>query len=467
MASVNDPTHSDVGTVHPVRGGWRERRFTLDQLDRWIVVVASLAYGVAWGWRTRPMGDSADYRLAGRVITSGWEQLTDRTPGYPLVLWATGSLDGETTALFVLQLLMHAASVLIVLRVLRALAIGWRGRSVAALALFAPAGMLAVVAAGTEATVQLLVTATLGLFVRWYRTRGPAELLAIGVLFAALTWVRPSYAPVVVAVALVLWFVARPEPLAVRLRQLAALLLPAALGIGLLVGIHAVRFDHAGLTPLTGWYLGSRTSGYVERLPERYEPARRILVAERDRQVLLDGELDAPNYSFAVRDELQQALGMDRAELDDHMLEMNLYLITRHPFEYQAAVSQSVLRYTDVDSQPGVSRLPTVLAWTSALVHLGLLVAFAIQLCVVPGLALVRRWGGRPWATWSYCLAVSAAVMAVSVMTETGTPRLRTPTEPLLVIVLVLGWWALWSARPSGPAPDAGGRVPNSQGSAV
>ncbi len=429
-----------------MRSRW-QRWCSLEQLDRWIVVVASIAYGAAWGWRTRPMGDSADYRLAGRVITSGWEQLTDRTPGYPLVLWATGSLDRETVALFVVQLLMHAASVLIVLGVLRGLAVGWRGRSVAALALFAPASMLAVVAAGTEATVQLLVTATLGLFVRWYRTRGSAELVAIGVLFALLTWVRPSYAPVVVAAGVVVWFVARPEPLAVRFRRLGALLLPAALGIGLLVGIHAVRFDHAGLTPLTGWYLGSRTSGYVERLPERYEPARRILIAERDRQLLLDGELDAPNYSFAVRDELAQALHMDRAELDDHMLELNLYLITRHPFEYQAAVTQSVVRYTDLDSQPGVSQLPTGFAWASALVHLGLLVAFVVQLCVMPGLALARRWRGAPWATWSYCLAVAGAVMVVSVLTETGTPRLRTPTEPLLVTVLVLGWAAMWAQR--------------------
>lgn len=463
---MNDGTRSDAGPAQPTHVGWR-RCCTLEQVDRWIVVVSSLAYGMAWGWRTRPMGDSADYRLAGRVITSGWEQLTDRTPGYPLVLWVTGSLEGETTALFVVQLLMHAASVLIVLGVLRSLAIGWRGRSVAALLLFAPAGMLAVVAAGTEATVQLLVTATLGLFVRWSRTRGTGELVAVGVLFAALTWVRPSYAPVVVAAVLVVWFVARPEPIAVRLRQLAALVLPAALGVGLLVGIHAVRFDHVGLTPLTGWYLGSRTSGYVERLPERYEPARRILVAERDRQLLLDGEVDAPNYSFAVRDELEQALGMDRDELDDRMLEMNLYLITRHPFEYQAAVSRSVLRYTDLDSQPGVSQLPTAVAWASALVHLGLLAAFAVQLCVVPGLALVRRWRGRPWATWSYGLAVSAAVMVVSVMTETGTPRLRTPTEPLLVTVLVLGWSALWTARPSSPAPSAAPLSSDSGESAV
>jgi hypothetical protein len=219
VASVNDGTCSDAGPAQLTHVGWR-RCCTLEQVDRWIVVVASLAYGMAWGWRTRPMGDSADYRLAGRVITSGWEQLTDRTPGYPLVLWVTGSLEGETTALFVVQLL-----------------------------LFAPAGMLAVVATGTEATVQLLVAATLGLFVRWYRTRGTGELVAVGVLFAALTWVRPSYAPVVVAAMLVVWFVARPEPIAVQPRQLAALVLPAALGVGLLVGIHAIAVDGETVEP--------------------------------------------------------------------------------------------------------------------------------------------------------------------------------------------------------------------------
>lgn len=433
--------------------GVGRRSWVPDRFDQLVVVVASLVYGAAWGWRTRPMGDSWDYRRAADVILSGWSEITDRTPGYPLVLWATGSLQGETRTLFLVQLLMHAAVVWLVLDVLRSLGVGWRGRTVAAAALFAPPGMLAVVATGTEATVQLLLAAGLWWFTRWYRTRATIDLVVIGVLFAATTWVRPSYAPVVAAAAAVVWLVVRPAPIREQLRTTAAVLVPAALCIGALVGVHGVRFGEVSLTPLTGWYLGSRTSGYVERLPERFEPARSILVAERDRQLLLGGEVDAPNYSFAVREELEQALGMNRSELDRYMLELNLYLLVRHPFEYQAAVTESIANYLAVDSQPAVSRLPVPVAWTVAVLHLGVAVAFLVQLMVVPGLALVGRLRRYDAAVWAYSMAVPFSVMLVSVMTETGTPRLRTPTEPLLVAALILGWSAIVGLRSTNRRP--------------
>ena len=70
------------------------------------------------------MGDSAAYRSAAETITSGWGQLTERTPGYPLLLWLTGSVRTETTALFLAQLLMHAISVLMVVRVAARLGLG-------------------------------------------------------------------------------------------------------------------------------------------------------------------------------------------------------------------------------------------------------------------------------------------------------------------------------------------------------
>lgn len=451
LPNTTAPDRPGADPVTTSRTPW----FGVERIPFWVIVVGSLGYATAWGWRTRPMGDSADYRLAGRVITSGWAELTDRTPGYPLVLWATGSLRGETVALFVLQLVMHAVAVGLVVDVLGSVGVRWRGRTVAAVALFAPPGMLAVVATGTEATVQLLVAAGLWAFARWYRTRGLPELVAVGALFAALTWVRPAYAPVVLAAAAVTWFVVRPASPRRQAAVLAAVLVPAVVGVGLLVGVQTVRFDHAGLTPLTGWYLGSRTSGYVERLPERYEPARSILVAERDRQLLLGGEVDAPNYSFAVREELQRALDMDRAELDRYVLGLHLHLIVHHPFEYQASVMQAAVRYLDIDSQPGVSRLPEPVAWTAAVVHLAVVALFVAQLLVTPGLALARRLRGRPWGIWCYSMAVSGAVMAVSVMTETGTPRLRTPTEPLLVVAMVVGWSALWRVRAADGEDDA------------
>ncbi|WP_426572671.1 hypothetical protein [Aquihabitans sp. McL0605] len=422
--------------------------------DRWalgIVAVATAVHAVAWGFRTAPMGDSAQYRADGLSIVGGWHHLTDRAPGYPLVLWATGSLHRETVLLFVLQAILHAGSVLLVVDVAWRLGVSRVGRAVVAGLLVVLPAMVLVRSSGSEAISQFLVVVAVWAVVRWLDDRSSRLLVVAGAASAAGVWVRPSMAlvPLVLAVAVTVSLPARRSgpagapPRRPRVRAAALVLGPAVLAFVLLVGIDAVRFDRPEASPLTGWYLSSRTSTFVDELPPRYEPGRSILVAERDRQLLLGDRYDAPNYAFSVRDDLGAALGRDRAGTDRWMLDANLYLITHHPLEYVASIGPAVIRFTDIDSQPAVQGLGTAATWVLQIGHLLLLSAFALQAVLAPGILLSER--GRPGvrrraAGLALCVLVVAAVAAPAVLLETGAARLRSPVDPLLALLLVAGW---------------------------
>jgi hypothetical protein len=395
------------------------------------------------------MGDSWSYRIAGRTIVGGWHHLTDRTPGYPLLLWATGSLRHETHLLFVVQLLLHAASVLLVVDVARRWGVSVGGRIAIALLLCAPPEMILVVSSGSEALTQFLLAVCLWCLARWCDHRRSSALVGAGLSVGVVAWVRPSFALLAVPLLVVVLLFARRGS---RWRSMARLAVPVVLVVGALVTVHVVRFDRWTLTPLTGWYLGSRTSTFVDRLPATDEPARSILVAERDRQLLRADEVDAPNYSFAVRDELRRALGMSEPKLDDYVLRLNLRLIAGHPFEYLDAVTTASAKYVQIDAEPPLQGLGRLAAWVMSLVHLALVAVAVAAAAALSSRVLHREVDRRTLALWCGCVAIVGYTWLTAVLVETGTPRLRVPTDPILVLLLVFGLSSLATIRGHRPS---------------
>src|SRR5690606_8887830 len=90
------------------------------------------------------------------------------------------------------------------------------------------------------------------------------------------------------------------------------------------------------------------------------------------------------------------------------------------------------------DSQPAILGLGRPAAWAQQAIHLALLVTFVALVALVPGLALADRVDRRGWRTYLACGLVAGTVMASVVLTETGTARLRGPSEPILVVLLVV-----------------------------
>jgi hypothetical protein len=433
-----------------------------------VLGLAALVATVAWGAVTRPMGDSPDYRLSGRILSSGWAELTDRTPAYPALLWLTGSLHRETTLLFLVQLAFHVTAVVLCVRIAGRLGLPARWRVAVTVLLVLPPPMVKVVYTGSEALAELLVVVVLWCFVRWDDRRRPGWLVGLGLATAALALTRPTFMVLVVPLALLVWWTARSRPVgggaadrpgpsgtARRTGPVASgalVVLPALVLVGGLVLANGVRFGSWGSTPLLGWYLGSRTSLFVQELPPDRDGVRDLLVRERDRRLLLGPGTDAENYQFGIRDELARRTGRTGTDLDAYVASLNLGLIRDHPFDYLDAVSRSAERYVQIDAEPAAAGPGRAGAWAQDVVHLLLLVAFAVPLVTVPGLALRGEVAPRLLAGLACCAVVALTCAVVSCAVQTGSSRLRSPTDPLLVLMMVAGWWVLTRRRAAAPA---------------
>ncbi|MGB6058593.1 MAG: glycosyltransferase family 39 protein, partial [Microthrixaceae bacterium] len=393
--------------------------------DRWaltVLTVAAVIASIVWGGSTRPMGDSESYRAAGRVITGGWQHITDRTPGYPLFMWITGSLDSETTLLFATQLVLHIVSVVLVLVVTRRIGLPRLARLVVTILLVMPPVMVKVVYSGSEALTEFLVVVSLWLFVGWLDSRSGRRLLALGAVLGALTWVRPTFQLVWLPAALAVWFIAaRSRSLSAgdnrrgSIRAAATVALPAILIVGTLIVSNGVRFGQWGTTPMLGWFLGSRTSAFVDELPES-EPLRAMLVQERDRRLLLGAETDAENYQFGIKDRISESTGLKDAQLDRRMLDLNVGLITSHPFDYVTAVNRSLFNLTQMDAEPAASGPGRIGGWLQSATHFVLMAGFALSLLTLPGLALAGYLERPTLAILGYCVMMAGYVAVVSAL---------------------------------------------------
>jgi hypothetical protein len=430
-----------------------------------LLLAGSIAAAVAWGATSRPMSDTATYRAAARGLAEGWPSILDRTPGYPLLLLATGSSMRSTVALFLVQLALHVLCVVLVLDLARSCGVGRRGRLVLVLLLLAPAVLLRVLLEGSEAIAAALVTVIAWILIASGPTDGTRLVrrgLVLGSLCGMAALVRPTYALLAVPVALLaarMTVSPGHRRRRTRMAVCVAVAVPGVVIVGGYVLLNAIRFDDPTLTPLAPYHLSSRTSAYVEELPESYEPARSVLVRGRDRALLKGEEWSPENFIWSEREELSRVTGLSGRDLDRYVLEMDVVLITRNPFGYlDAVLHAATTNYILMDSQPAILGLGRPAAWVMALVHWGLLAATAAVVVSVPGLWLAGLVGRRRASTLAVVSAIAVYNLAVSVLVESGTARLRAPTEPLLALALVVGVSTVSGAvrrrRSTGPLND-------------
>lgn len=414
-----------------LRRTWRHDRLALA-----VCGVGSVVATVAWRGITRPMGDTGVYREGAATLRAGWPVITERVAGYSAVLLATGSSQGSTHLLFFVQLAMHVVAVLLVIDLARRARVGRYGRAAIAVLLFSPAVLLRVVHEGTEAFAALLLTSMFWLLLTPPKPeRRVAWALALGTICGGSALVRPNFVVFVIPVALLATV---PRTGLARWRTASLVVLPAIALIGGYVLMNGIRFDSYSLSPLTPYHLSSRTSPYVEELPSSYEPARTVLIEERDK-ALLRGESMAPgNFIVHAKPRLQQVTGMDDRELERYLMEIDLHLITHNPLAYADTVETASLNYTSLDSQPAILGLGRPAAWGQAFVHDLLMLTFVAVVACIPGLALAGRVARD--RLWPIVVGlVLAGSLWISVVTiETGTARLRSPSEPILALVLVL-----------------------------
>lgn len=415
------------------------------------VLATSFGYFLLWGGTTRPMGDSPAYRLAAEVVTGGWTQLTDRSPGFPLVLWATGAVHGESPLLFVVQLVMHAVAILLVVDLGRRVEVPRALRWALVVLLLAPPVVMKAAYSGSEATTELLVVAVVWCLYRWFEAPSTRLLVTLGAVLAGVALVRPTFQLLVVPIGALVWWRARGERPA---RAVAALGLPVVALLGVVVLYNGARFGSPALTPLLPWHLSAKTALFVEELPDRYEPARSHLVEVRDRLLVEDPEHVAATYAFASRAELVELTGRSGRDLDRWVLGMDLELIAHNPFGYLESVTQASARYVQLDAQPAGFGGSSLAGWLLSLVHAVVALAVVGVAVLVPGVALARGIDRRRAFLLAAVVAIVLYTAGVSVLLETGSARLRAPTDPLIVLGAVVGLTQLRNRmRPVGSRP--------------
>lgn len=423
------------------------RSWAQDRLALALLGLSSLVHTVAWRAITRPMGDSVSYRAAAQTIFSGgWGSVTDRTPGYPALLWLTGSVERETRVLFAVQLVLHVVAVLGVLDLARLCGLGRRGRLVVVAALVSPPVMVNVALSGTEVLSEVLLVAVAWCGVRGVRAESRLLLGSAGTALALSALVRPSHQLLWLPVSWVVWRGLRRADGRARGgaglrpgRGVALVTMPAVLAVGALITFNAVRFDSPSMTPMTAWHLSTRTSGYVEDLPASEEPARSALIRSRNERLLNHEEHRATDYAFRLRDDLRGITGMDDRELDRYMLRLDLMLISGNPFGYLGAVLDALVLHIGFNSNGAAFAGSPFLGQLTMGVHWVLVTVSAVALVGLAGLALAGRFRDRRGSPVLMAAVIVVWSAAVACATEIGAPRVRSPTDPLIVLLVVVG----------------------------
>jgi hypothetical protein len=270
--------------------------------------------------------DTPGYQAVARDITQHHTltSLHFRTPGYPLLLALTGSVERPTRALSYVQLALYMLSVVLLLRVARkAGAPSWTTAVLCVIALLPPYVDPAAHAMSEAPTTFLLVVA----FWSMVGIGSPLAFLLGGCAGGLAALFRPTYLLLGVALA---------GLMCIRARRDALLALAGCmLVVTPLVLYNGLGFGWATPTPALGWNLATRTVHFLERLPD--SPMKQYLIRKRDALVAEKGAEAALMYIWHVdKDSLAALTGRSGVQLDKYMTRMNLSLIAAAPLNYEA-----------------------------------------------------------------------------------------------------------------------------------
>jgi hypothetical protein len=437
-----------------------ERRGRLRAVPGALAVLASvlavLAYG--WLWRSAPIidGDSPQYMVVAQDLADGRiDALHDRTPGYPLLLALTGSAFDVSGTLLYAGLVLHVVSVWILCWAF--LASGGPPRLAVLMGVLLmlplyvePAGYVM-----TENLAQATLVVVFAALMRWRLGGSLLWVVLAGLACAAATLVRPAYQLLPAALACCLlpdgW--RRGTCWRDRIGAPVVLVLGAVLSLLPYVWFNARQFGFTGVTFSTGFHLTTKTMAFIERLPDEYADIREVLIRERDAQLTKRGGTHTGTQTiWSVREELQAITGRSRPEVASLMLRLNLKLIAQAPLEYLQEVARSFAVYWFPAVTPLAAMGSRILRSTWILLHTAVVGFWWVQLLVVAGLFLYRRWifssresavpfvatGPQASAFW-FAAVIVFYTMLVTCIVDIGEPRQRRPTDVFVVFASVVG----------------------------
>ncbi len=427
---------------------------------------ALLLYGVLWRDGPLQSGDTSSYLEVARDLTDlRLDRLHLRTPGYPLLLLASGGAVEPGAVLVWIQLALVLTAAWTLARLLDDLG----ASTVAQWTFVGIASMPHLVQVADCAESEALAQALLSLaFVALVRGCLVEERLwwvgAVSLLLGLAAITRPAFEVTAPSLAVAIAIAALCSPSRERRRHLvqAALVLP--LGTLLLAGGLGLwqrsRFGAAG-SPLLAFSLAVKTAPYVESLPEDFGPVREILLRHRDRQMLRERHHLPEGHIFTAWPELVAQFDGDEVAAARAVMTANLEIIQREPRVFLVQSWRASFRYWEwyLQPVPGFGVWPIkgvlfVIQMATTLAYWTLLASGCVAALVLWPARGRPRDAARPWlpdpavasALTLGAVIVLSAVGAQSVL-GVGHARYHLPTDQIVLASVCLGGDALARLR--------------------
>lgn len=450
--------------------------------------IAFAAYAVAWRQAPLMHPDSPTYMALARDIKAGnITHFSQRTPGLPLLMLATGSETQPTRALFYVHLALHFASVGLMAWLLAFLETDRRLIRLLLLAGVTPVFVAPAAFADSEILCEFFVVCILVSLVLWLVKQRFAWAVLFGVACLGAAFVRPAFqflCPVLAAAVLLAQAlgVFPNRSLIATARGLIAPVLIAVLGVAAYAMFNYQRFGFFSTCSLLPYQLSTRTATFVEDLPDEFSGVRSILLRHRDAELVRHfGNHTSYDYIHPAMREVIAYYGNDSAKALRIITRANTWLILHKPMSYLIESLRSSgtywlpIEYPEIGPQGGIWRAASaaVQMGISVLV-LGLGVVMAGAACVWTGIRLKTR-AAPPWSdaterrAAAYALSMTLIIYSaiVSSFGGTGLARYRVTSALVILGCCVLGAGLLRRMVEAGAAAIRQRREPIGIGSAV
>lgn len=442
---MNSPRTEQPSGPPPIASGHPDKTSTWPDTDAlvsialvWLITRLCLFFTYSPGIDP----DSETYLLLAQQIAH--LDFTDyngqRTPGYPMLLLATGN---NPTLIWVIQSFLSLGSATLLFLMARtqgstrALALGIALTYLLVLnTLFYEAAVL------TETASTFLLLLVTYLFLKAVRNGiRPTSAIALGLSVAALILTRPQYIFMIPLIGMLAACLHGRNWMAVL-----AFLLTSTLPVTGWMNFNKHQIGHFSLTSLLGYNLSNHTGAFMELASDEHALFRDIYVKYRDEKIRETGFHHMT--IFRAREELKQASGLDEVELSSRFQRISVELIAQNPQRYALSVAKAwasfwaVPRYGQRQNIKN-NGLADALDWVWKIEHplLRLLNAMFLLSSALLAFQMLRhrKQGIAKFAAPAFMTTVVLATSVVQALAEYGeNPRYFIPSQPLVIAATAL-----------------------------
>jgi hypothetical protein len=425
--------------------------------------ISFLFYSTLWPNAAIMKPDSSSYLKAAQDLSDFHiDQLQERAPGYPGFLLLTQSSRSPSRLLFFASLSLHFASIWLLGGVLYRFGLGRSFVILFGMILLLPPYVEYAGYVLSENLAEAMLVAGFASFVFWLLSKRIIWIFlsALTVAYAALT--RPTYELLAVVMAGYI-LVTAPASQWTRLRWKEAVSASVLLIFGSLLvlgGYSYVNYRSVGYfgvaKPQLGQHLTQKTFRVLERLPDQYADVRETLIKARNFRVTNAERHTGDDYIYAAIPELTRITGLQKGELSEYLLRLNLVLIQKAPLEYLQEIVWAFGSYWFPSSEQLANMNSRFLQFVWAAVHFFLIGGFFLNLLLLVGAAIYIKMCVRSLPSdhqilpkleavqlsgFTYGMAGTIVIYtaAITCLVQFGDPRYRLPTDALIVFMLFLG----------------------------